>query len=135
MRDVYMKNGQAFILLYSVTSQRSFDEALCTREQILRVKDLADASHVPIILCGLSCDREEDRVVSKEQREVTAAAWELPFFEVSTTSHNDVVEVFVTAVKLINRILGRTKKTQAETSQRAKRSFFRRLKNFFSGSA
>jgi len=69
MRDVYMKNGDAFILLYSVTSQRSFDEALCTREQILRVKDLADASHVPIILCGLSCDREEDRVVSKEQGE------------------------------------------------------------------
>ena len=69
MRDVYMKNGQAFFLLYSVTSQRSFDEPLCTREQILRVKDLADASHVPIILCGLSCDREEDRVVSKEQGE------------------------------------------------------------------
>ena len=135
MRDVYMKNGDAFILLYSVTCQRSFNEALCTREQILRVKDLEDASHVPIILCGLSCDREEDRVVSKEQGEVTAAEWEMPFFEVASKSQNDVIEVFATSVKLINKIQGRTKKTQADTSKRAKRSFFRRLKNFFSGSA
>jgi len=59
----------------------------------------------------------------------------MPFFEVSTTSQNDVVEVFVTAVELINKIQGRTKMLQADTSLRVQRSFFRRLKNFFSGSA
>ena len=134
MRDVYLKSGQVFILLYSVTSQRSFEEALNIREQILRVKDLADPSHVPVILCGLRCEREEDRVVSKEQGEATAAAWEMPFFEVTTKSRTEITEIFVTAVKLVRRLHISPKKTQAETPKRAKRSFFR-LKNFFSGAA
>ncbi|KAI9145010.1 RAP1A, member of ras oncogene family [Paraphysoderma sedebokerense] len=39
MRDLYMKNGQGFILVYSITSQATFNDLSELREQILRVKD------------------------------------------------------------------------------------------------
>jgi small GTP-binding protein len=53
MRDLYMKNGQGFILVYSITSQATFNDLLELREQILRVKDTAN---VPMVLVGNKSD-------------------------------------------------------------------------------
>jgi len=39
MRDLYMKNGQGFILVFSITSQATFNDLMELRDQILRVKD------------------------------------------------------------------------------------------------
>ena len=39
MRDLYMKNGQGFVLVYSITAQSTFNDLHDLREQILRVKD------------------------------------------------------------------------------------------------
>lgn len=45
MRDLYMKNGQGFILVYSITAQSTFNDLQDLREQILRVKvSLADSA-------------------------------------------------------------------------------------------
>ena len=44
MRDLYMKNGQGFVLVYSITSQATFNDLSDLREQILRVKDQDDVS-------------------------------------------------------------------------------------------
>ena len=37
-----MKNGQGFVLVYSITSQATFNDLADLREQILRVKDQDD---------------------------------------------------------------------------------------------
>ena len=42
MRDLYMKNGQGFLLVYSITAQSTFNDLQDLREQILRVKDTDD---------------------------------------------------------------------------------------------
>lgn len=42
MRDLYMKNGQGFVLVYSITGQATFNDLADLREQILRVKDQDD---------------------------------------------------------------------------------------------
>ncbi|KAF9405633.1 DNA-binding transcription factor rap1 [Podila epigama] len=39
MRDLYMKNGQGFILVFSIIAQATFDELADLHRQILRVKD------------------------------------------------------------------------------------------------
>ena len=44
MRDLYMKNGQGFVLVYSITAQSTFNDLQDLREQILRVKDTEDVS-------------------------------------------------------------------------------------------
>jgi small GTP-binding protein len=39
MRDLYMKNGQGFILVYSIIAKSTFDDLSELRDQIKRVKD------------------------------------------------------------------------------------------------
>lgn len=48
MRDLYMKNGQGFVLVYSITAQSTFNDLQDLREQILRVKvsDTALQMHI-----------------------------------------------------------------------------------------
>ena len=57
-----MKNGQGFVLVYSITAQSTFNDLQDIREQILRVKD----KNVPLVLVGNKCDLEESRVVARE---------------------------------------------------------------------
>merc|ERR1712071_194062 len=64
MRDLYMKNGQGFVLVYSITAQSTFNDLQDLREQILRVKDTDD---VPLVLVGNKRDLEDERVVGKDQ--------------------------------------------------------------------
>ena len=64
MRDLYMKNGQGFVLAYSITAQSTFNDLSDLREQILRVKD---SDEVPMVLVGNKCDLEDERVVGKDQ--------------------------------------------------------------------
>merc|ERR1712177_133730 len=64
MRDLYMKNGDGFVLVYSITPQSTFNDLQDLREQILRVKDTDD---VPMVLVGNKCDLEDERVVGKDQ--------------------------------------------------------------------
>ena len=59
-----MKNGQGFVLVYSITAQSTFNDLQDLREQILRVKDTDD---VPMVLVGNKCDLEDERVVGKDQ--------------------------------------------------------------------
>ena len=44
MRDLYMKNGQGFVLVYSIIAQSTFNDLPDIREQILRVKDKDNVS-------------------------------------------------------------------------------------------
>ena len=56
MRDLYMKNGQGFVLVYSVTAQSTFNDLSDLREQILRVKDAHDnpeAAPMILVVCRI----------------------------------------------------------------------------------
>ncbi len=65
MRDLYMKNGQGFVLVYSISSQSTFNDLLELRDQILRVKDSPD---VPMVLVGNKCDLgSSDRIKSNHR--------------------------------------------------------------------
>ncbi|KAL1269804.1 hypothetical protein QQF64_032093 [Cirrhinus molitorella] len=90
MRDLYMKNGQGFALVYSITAQSTFNDLQDLREQILRVKDTED---VPMILVGNKCDLEDERVVGKEQGQNLARQWSnCAFLESSAKSKINVNE-------------------------------------------
>ncbi|KAH6871187.1 ras protein [Coprinopsis sp. MPI-PUGE-AT-0042] len=57
----YMRPGEGFLLVYSVTSRNSFEEVMLFQETILRVKD---QDYFPIILVANKCDLEFERQVS-----------------------------------------------------------------------
>ena len=50
-----MKNGQGFVLVYSITSQGTFNDLADLRDQILRVKDTEDVSSCFIYFSHLFC--------------------------------------------------------------------------------
>lgn len=100
MRDLYMKNGQGFLLVYSITAQSTFNDLQELREQILRVKDTDD---VPMLLVGNKCDLEVDRVVGKEQGQNLARHFNCAFLETSAKARINVSEIFMDLVRQINK--------------------------------
>lgn len=63
MREQYMRTGEGFLLVYSITSRQSFEEIMTYQQQILRVKD---KDYFPIIVVGNKCDLEKDRAVTQQ---------------------------------------------------------------------
>ncbi|GAN03647.1 RAS-related protein Rap-1b-like [Mucor ambiguus] len=101
MRDLYMKNGQGFLLVFSITSSITLTDLIELREQILRVKD---GENVPMVLVGNKCDLEEERMVSREQGMELSQQWGgKPFYETSARFKINVDEVFYDLVRQINR--------------------------------
>ncbi|PAA63414.1 hypothetical protein BOX15_Mlig019209g1 [Macrostomum lignano] len=114
MRDLYMKNGQGFLLVYSITSQSSFNDLHELREQILRVKDSDD---VPIILVGNKCDLEDERTVGKDQGHNLARQWNCAFLETSAKAKLNVQEIFFDLVRQINRRSADPRKKDSKKSK------------------
>nr|CAH8842216.1 unnamed protein product [Trichobilharzia regenti] len=92
MRDLYMKNGQGFVLCYSITSQSSFNDLTDLHQQIQRVKDDVN---VPLILVGNKCDLEQERVVGREQGQLLSRQLNCTFMETSAKAKINVNELNV----------------------------------------
>jgi len=102
MRDQYMRTGQGFLCVYSITAKSTFDEITSFREQILRVKD---KDKVPMILVGNKCDLEHERQVTTQDGQELAKSFGCPFLETSAKSRVNVEESFYQLVREIRKEL------------------------------
>ncbi|KAI1324898.1 ras-domain-containing protein [Xylariaceae sp. FL0255] len=92
MRDLYMKTGQGFLLVFSITSKSSLNEITSLREEIIRIKD---DSKVPIVICGNKADLEEHRTVPRTRGFAISQKWGAPYYETSARTRTNVDEVFI----------------------------------------
>ncbi|KFO53806.1 Ras-related protein Rap-2c, partial [Corvus brachyrhynchos] len=99
MRDLYIKNGQGFILVYSLVNQQSFQDIKPMRDQIVRVKRY---EKVPLILVGNKVDLESEREVLSAEGRALAQEWGCPFMETSAKSKTMVDELFAEIVRQMN---------------------------------
>ena len=97
-----MKNGQGFILVYSITSQATFNDLLDIKDQIVRVKDLSD--DIPMVLVGNKCDLEDERLVGRHQGESLARSFGCTFLETSAKCQTNVNEVSRTNERVLVKI-------------------------------
>ncbi|KAG9244971.1 ras small monomeric GTPase [Calycina marina] len=101
MRELYMKTGQGFLLVFSITSQSSLSELGELREQIIRIKD---DENVPIVIVGNKSDLEEHRVVSRQKAFGVSQNWgNAPYYETSARRRANVDEVFIDLCRQIIR--------------------------------
>ncbi|KAK0410654.1 hypothetical protein QR680_005257 [Steinernema hermaphroditum] len=94
MRDLYIKNGQGFVVVYSITSQQTFHDIKSMRDQIVR-----GTEHVPILLVGNKCDLQHQRQVRHEDGLALAEYWSSPFVECSAKNSQNVNTVFSEIVR------------------------------------
>ena len=100
MREQYMRTGEGFLLVYSITSRQSFDEIRVFEQQILRVKD---KDNFPMIMVGNKCDLESERQVSSEEGYRLAQSFGCPFIETSAKARTNVDKSFYDLVREIRR--------------------------------
>ncbi|XP_077052669.1 GTP-binding protein Rit1 isoform X1 [Siphateles boraxobius] len=124
MRDQYMRAGEGFIISYSITDRRSFQEARHFKQLIYRVRRTVDT---PVVLVGNKSDLAHLRQVSVEEGKQLAREFQCPFFETSAAFRYYIDEVFAALVRQIRQhetemVRGSERKT------RRSHSFWSRLK-------
>jgi len=114
MRDQYMRTGQGFVLVYSVTSKNSFTKMDEFRSLAQRVKD---NDKVPIVLVGNKCDLENERQVTTAEGGELAKSWNSVFLEASAFTRKNVDEIFDAIVREIRKASGKeVKKSKKKLS-------------------
>ncbi|KAJ8115768.1 hypothetical protein OPT61_g2661 [Boeremia exigua] len=93
MRELYMKTGQGFLLVFAITSASSFNELAELREQIKRIKE---DDNVPMVLVGNKSDLEEDRAIPRPKAFATSREWNTPYFETSARRRANTRELVET---------------------------------------
>ncbi|KAB8250181.1 ras family-domain-containing protein [Aspergillus flavus] len=133
MRELYMKQGQGFLLVFSITSMSSLNELSELREQIIRIKD---DEKVPIVIVGNKSDLEEDRAVPRARAFALSQSWgNAPYYETSARRRANVNEVFIDLCRQIIRkdlqgnSKGRDEPPKRENSNRPDRKRERRQKS------
>ena len=101
LRDQWIRDSEAYVIVYSVTSQDSLDLVDGIVSSIKRVKDDFDEGMSPIVLAGNKCDLEEKREVSWEEGNSVANRFGLQFFETSAKTRYNLEKVFFDVVRLI----------------------------------
>ncbi|KAL9634633.1 MAG: hypothetical protein Q9164_003979 [Protoblastenia rupestris] len=119
MRELYMKSGQGFLLVFSITSLSSLTELQELRDQIVRIKD---DPLVPLVIVGNKCDLEEDRAVSRARAFSVSESWNrAPYYETSARARRNVDEAFVDLCRqIINRDVATKHVRDMETGVRKK---------------
>ena len=101
LRDQYMRSGDGYIIVFSITSVTSFLEVNAIKEQLNIVLDTDDNTLIPIILVGNKCDLEEYRQVQSSDAQRLAEEWKVKYFETSAKNKTNINRIFEELVYLI----------------------------------
>ncbi len=118
LRDQWIRDGEGFVLVYSISSRSSFTRIQKFHHQIQRVKESSASSptypgsplsaavpagHVPIMLVGNKSDRVTEREVSTQEGHALARELGCEFVEASAKNCINVEKAFYDVVRLLRR--------------------------------
>lgn len=99
LRDQWVREGQGFILVYSIASRQTFDRLEVFRQSMLKVK-----RQKPIfMLVGNKCDKTYEREVSKEEGVQMARTFGCDFMETSARTAYNVELLFTNLVRALRQ--------------------------------
>ncbi|EDV21043.1 GTP-binding protein Rit1 [Trichoplax sp. H2] len=126
MREQYMRGGEGFILVYSITDRRSFEEISNYITHIERVRNCNDT---PIVIVGNKSDLEHQRVVSTTDGQTLARQHNCSFWETSAALRQFIDESFH---GIVRKIREKEKITAANDKSKKKSSKANAVKRLFS---
>ena len=122
LRDQWIRDGEGFVLVYSITSRASFNRIRKFHNQIQRVKESSVATsptatsylsspastgpmsgQAPVMLVGNKSDRSTDREVSTQEGSGLARDMGCDFVEASAKSCINVEKAFYEVVRALRR--------------------------------
>jgi len=97
LRDQWIREGQGFVLVYSIASRVSFERIEIFRQSIDRIK-----RQTPVfLLVGNKSDKATEREVSYEEGAQLAQKYECNFFETSAKTSLNVDGLFTDIVRTL----------------------------------
>jgi small GTP-binding protein len=100
MRDQYIRSAEGFLLVFSLTSRSSYEEAKQIYNQILRVNEEKEIQP-PVVLLGNKCDLIHERQVTSNEIENFVTMSTIKYFEGSAKERINVDQSFFEVVRLI----------------------------------
>jgi len=98
MRDAYLRNGKGFLVVYSIISKASWEEAIALRTRILQVQD---TESFPMIFVGNKKDLCSMRQVTEAEASSFCRSHGITHFEASAKTRSNVEEPFLQLVREI----------------------------------
>ncbi|KAJ1569476.1 Ras GTPase [Nowakowskiella sp. JEL0078] len=100
IKSILHNKSEGFLLVYSITNRRSFENITIWYDRILGAKE---CDWIPIILVGTKCDLEHERKVTGSEGRNLARVLRCQFLETSAKNRVNVVEAFFGLVREIRR--------------------------------
>lgn len=125
MREQYMRKGDGFLIVYSVTDVASFESVANFVTQILRVKD---RDTCPMLLVANKVDLVSLRKISEEVGRDMALAQRIPYIETSAFSAFNVDNAFGEMVRIVRSQNGEAAKIEKSKAGKGRLS---RLRKWF----
>ncbi|PHH82770.1 hypothetical protein CDD82_4844 [Ophiocordyceps australis] len=134
LRDQWIRDGEGFVLVYSISSRSSFTRIRKFHGQIQRVKESCSSSPsypgspssatapqpVPIMLVGNKSDRGTEREVSTQEGHALARELGCEFVEASAKNCTNVDKAFYDVVRVLRRQRQNTTRPPANSSTRSR---------------
>jgi GTPase SAR1 family protein len=95
LRDQWIREGDGFLIVYSITQHNTFDRVERFKQQINRVKDSDD---IPVVIVGNKSDKGLDREVTTEDGKALARQMRCEF-GASISSHVDPLDIQATLMR------------------------------------
>ncbi|KAJ7799503.1 ras protein [Mycena olivaceomarginata] len=97
LRDQWVREGQGFILVYSITSRSTFDRVKVFYELVRHIK----GGDPILVLVGNKADKAYDREVSKEEGAALARQFACGFIETSAKTAQNLDLVFASLIRAL----------------------------------
>ena len=121
LRDQWIRDGEGFVLVYSIDDRSSFTRIKSFHDQVRRIKGSTTLTHnslskheedielqfnpldFPVMLVGHNCDRLAEREVSREEGQALARELGCAFLEASAKNCINVEKTFYDPVRMLRR--------------------------------
>ena len=107
-----IKSAHGIIIMYDITSKQSFNSVYDWIQNVKNVK----GENFPMILVGNKKDKEEERLIAKEEGENIAKEYKIDFFEISNKQNINVQEA---GLAITNKVIEKREKEGSEGSSPA----------------